>query len=120
MPVRSFGRMLHGCGADSLTWRTRRAAREANGAIVSTSIEDFVMAYEAASERYSQMEFRTCGKSGLKLPALSLGLWHNFGDTPPISTQRDILPPAFELGITQFDLANIGVQLYRRPETKFA
>src|SRR5471030_1905849 len=68
--------------------------------------EDFVMAYEAASERYSEMAYRTCGKSGLKLPALSLGLWHNFGDTTPISTQRDILRTAFDLGITHFDLAN--------------
>src|SRR6202166_3298605 len=68
--------------------------------------EDSVMAYEAASERYSQMAYRTCGKSGLKLPALSLGLWHNFGDTTPISTQREILRTAFDLGITHFDLAN--------------
>ncbi len=64
------------------------------------------MAYEAASERYTQMQFRTCGKSGLKLPALSLGLWHNLGDTTPISTQREILRAAFDLGVTHFDLAN--------------
>ncbi|MBY4794801.1 L-glyceraldehyde 3-phosphate reductase [Burkholderia multivorans] len=64
------------------------------------------MAYEAASERYADMQYRTCGKSGLKLPALSLGLWHNFGDSTPIATQRDILRTAFDLGITHFDLAN--------------
>jgi L-glyceraldehyde 3-phosphate reductase len=64
------------------------------------------MAYEAASARYSDMQYRTCGKSGLKLPALSLGLWHNFGDTTPLSTQRDILRTSFDLGITHFDLAN--------------
>ncbi|RQV06109.1 L-glyceraldehyde 3-phosphate reductase [Burkholderia cenocepacia] len=64
------------------------------------------MAYEAASERYAGMQYRTCGKSGLKLPALSLGLWHNFGDTTPISTQREILRTAFDLGINHFDLAN--------------
>jgi L-glyceraldehyde 3-phosphate reductase len=64
------------------------------------------MAYEAASNRYTEMQYRTCGKSGLKLPALSLGLWHNFGDTTPLSTQRDILRTAFDLGITHFDLAN--------------
>jgi L-glyceraldehyde 3-phosphate reductase len=64
------------------------------------------MAYEAASSRYAEMQYRTCGKSGLKLPALSLGLWHNFGDTTPLSTQRDILRTAFDLGITHFDLAN--------------
>ncbi|MGU7769760.1 L-glyceraldehyde 3-phosphate reductase [Burkholderia sp. MR1-5-21] len=64
------------------------------------------MAYEAASERYAGMQYRTCGKSGLKLPALSLGLWHNFGDTTPIATQREILRTAFDLGINHFDLAN--------------
>ncbi|AQQ33770.1 TPA: L-glyceraldehyde 3-phosphate reductase [Burkholderia cenocepacia] len=64
------------------------------------------MAYEAASERYAGMQYRTCGKSGLKLPALSLGLWHNFGDSTPISTQREILRTAFDLGINHFDLAN--------------
>jgi L-glyceraldehyde 3-phosphate reductase len=84
-----------------------------------TSIEDFVMAYEAASERYSQMEFRTCGKSGLKLPALSLGLWHNFGDTTPIATQREILRAAFDLGITHFDLANNYGPPYGSAETNF-
>ncbi|HGL4260007.1 L-glyceraldehyde 3-phosphate reductase [Burkholderia dolosa] len=64
------------------------------------------MAYEAASERYADMQYRTCGKSGLKLPALSLGLWHNFGDSTPIATQREILRTAFDLGINHFDLAN--------------
>ncbi|KAB0633201.1 L-glyceraldehyde 3-phosphate reductase [Burkholderia latens] len=64
------------------------------------------MAYEAATERYADMQYRTCGKSGLKLPALSLGLWHNFGDSTPIDTQRDILRTAFDLGINHFDLAN--------------
>ena len=64
------------------------------------------MAYEAASERYAGMQYRTCGISGLKLPALSLGLWHNFGDSTPISTQREILRTAFDLGINHFDLAN--------------
>src|ERR1700686_3269505 len=82
--------------------------------------EDSVMAYEAASERYSQMAYRTCGKSGLKLPALSLGLWHNFGDTTPISTQRDILRTAFDVGITHFDLANNYGPPYGSAETNFA
>ena len=77
------------------------------------------MAYEAASERYSQMEYRTCGRSGLKLPALSLGLWHNFGDTTPLSTQRDILRTAFDLGITHFDLANNYGPPYGSAETNF-
>ncbi|WP_144111213.1 L-glyceraldehyde 3-phosphate reductase [Paraburkholderia sp. BCC1886] len=77
------------------------------------------MAYEAASERYSDMQYRVCGKSGLKLPALSLGLWHNFGDTTPISTQRDILRTAFDLGITHFDLANNYGPPYGSAETNF-
>lgn len=77
------------------------------------------MAYEAASERYSDMQYRVCGKSGLKLPALSLGLWHNFGDTTPIATQREILRTAFDLGITHFDLANNYWPLYGSAETNF-
>src|SRR6202162_5416965 len=81
--------------------------------------EDSVMAYEAASERYSQMAYRTCGKSVLKLPALSLCLWHNFGDTTPVSTQRDILRTAFDLGITHFDLANNYGPPYGSAETNF-
>ncbi|UXU87747.1 L-glyceraldehyde 3-phosphate reductase [Burkholderia sp. S-53] len=77
------------------------------------------MAYEAASERYADMQYRTCGKSGLKLPALSLGLWHNFGDSTPISTQREILRTAFDLGINHFDLANNYGPPYGSAETNF-
>lgn len=63
--------------------------------------------YHAASDRYDgRVPYRTCGKSGLKLPAVSLGLWHNFGDATPFQTQRDMLRTAFDLGITHFDLAN--------------
>jgi L-glyceraldehyde 3-phosphate reductase len=64
------------------------------------------MNYQANSNRYSEMLYRVCGRSGLKLPSLSLGLWHNFGDTTPIEKQRNILCTAFDLGITHFDLAN--------------
>jgi L-glyceraldehyde 3-phosphate reductase len=64
------------------------------------------MNYQANSNRYSEMSYRACGRSGLKLPALSLGLWHNFGDTAPIERQSEILRTAFDLGITHFDLAN--------------
>ena len=64
------------------------------------------MNYHANPNRYSEMVYRVCGRSGLKLPALSLGLWHNFGDTTPIEKQREILRTAFDLGITHFDLAN--------------
>lgn len=52
------------------------------------------------------MEYRFCGRSGLKLPVISLGLWHNFGDTTPYSTQRDIILHAFDKGVTHIDLAN--------------
>jgi L-glyceraldehyde 3-phosphate reductase len=65
------------------------------------------MQYHANAARYNgTVPYRTCGKSGLKLPAVSLGLWHNFGDATPLQTQRDMLRTAFDLGITHFDLAN--------------
>jgi len=62
--------------------------------------------YLPSPDRYASMPYRRCGRSGLKLPAVSLGLWHNFGDEQPIDSQRAILRRAFDLGITHFDLAN--------------
>ncbi|MEU9013332.1 L-glyceraldehyde 3-phosphate reductase [Streptomyces sp. NPDC048479] len=62
--------------------------------------------YRAAADRYESMEYRRTGRSGLKLPALSLGLWHNFGDDRTLDSQRAILRRAFDLGVTHFDLAN--------------
>jgi len=62
--------------------------------------------YVANKARYEKMKYNRCGRSGLKLPALSLGLWHNFGDTEPFENQREILRYAFDTGITHFDLAN--------------
>lgn len=62
--------------------------------------------YRAATDRYSSMEYRRTGRSGLKLPAVSLGLWHNFGDDKSLDSQRAILRRAFDLGVTHFDLAN--------------
>ncbi|MET9407302.1 L-glyceraldehyde 3-phosphate reductase [Streptomyces sp. NPDC002935] len=62
--------------------------------------------YRAATERYDAMEYRRAGRSGLKLPAISLGLWHNFGDDRALDPQRAILRRAFDLGVTHFDLAN--------------
>jgi len=59
-----------------------------------------------SSTRYNEMIYRRCGKSGLKLPAISLGLWHNFGGVDPLENQRAIVHRAFDLGITHFDLAN--------------
>jgi L-glyceraldehyde 3-phosphate reductase len=64
------------------------------------------MTYVAAPDRYQQMNYRRCGRSGIDLPEVSLGLWHNFGTDRPMDTQRAILRRAFDLGITHFDLAN--------------
>jgi L-glyceraldehyde 3-phosphate reductase len=64
------------------------------------------MTYVPATDRYSKMLYRRCGRSGLKLPAISLGLWHNFGGDTPHETKRAIVRKAFDLGITHFDLAN--------------
>lgn len=62
--------------------------------------------YRAAPDRYDSMEYRRTGRSGLKLPAISLGLWHNFGDDRTLDSQREILRRAFDIGVTHFDLAN--------------
>ncbi|HHU0689912.1 L-glyceraldehyde 3-phosphate reductase [Citrobacter sp. Marseille-Q3906] len=64
------------------------------------------MVYRADENRYQTMEYRRCGQSGLKLPVISLGLWHNFGDTTQVENSRSLLQRAFDLGITHFDLAN--------------
>ncbi|NLE13603.1 MAG: L-glyceraldehyde 3-phosphate reductase [Clostridiales bacterium] len=64
------------------------------------------MPYTPADSRYNKMPYRRCGRSGLKLPAISLGLWHNFGDITPFGVQQKILRTAFDSGITHFDLAN--------------
>jgi L-glyceraldehyde 3-phosphate reductase len=64
------------------------------------------MSYTPAQNRYDTMKYRRCGASGLRLPAISLGLWHNFGHDTPHQTKRDICRTAFDLGITHFDLAN--------------
>ncbi|GAB3334137.1 aldo/keto reductase [Marivirga atlantica] len=62
--------------------------------------------YEASASRYEQMQYRRCGRSGIQLPLLSLGLWHNFGDKSDLRESRNILRTAFDNGITHFDLAN--------------
>ena len=65
------------------------------------------MSYDAAEDRYDEkMPYRRCGRSGLLLPEISLGLWQNFGDESPLAAQREILRRAFDLGVTHFDLAN--------------
>lgn len=77
------------------------------------------MNYQPASDRYEHMPYRRCGKSGLMLPAISLGLWHNFGDITPFETQQSILRKAFDLGITHFDLANNYGPPYGEAERNF-
>jgi L-glyceraldehyde 3-phosphate reductase len=77
------------------------------------------MPYSAAADRYDQLAYRRCGRSGLKLPAVSLGLWHNFGDDMPFETQRAILRRAFDRGVTHFDLANNYGPPYGSAETNF-
>ena len=62
--------------------------------------------YQPAADRYDNMVYRRCGKSGVQLPAISLGLWHNFGEDTPHATKRAMCQTAFDLGITHFDLAN--------------
>ncbi len=64
------------------------------------------MTYVADDNRYSVQPYRRCGRSGLDLPAVSLGFWHNFGDDKPLETQRAVMRRAFDLGVTHFDLAN--------------
>jgi L-glyceraldehyde 3-phosphate reductase len=64
------------------------------------------MSYVAAEDRYTKHPYRRCGRSGIQLPEVSLGLWQNFGDESPLATQRAILRRAFDLGVTHFDLAN--------------
>jgi L-glyceraldehyde 3-phosphate reductase len=77
------------------------------------------MSYSAADDRYTNTLFRTAGRSGLKLPPVSLGLWHNFGADTPIEQQRAILRTAFDLGVTHFDLANNYGTPYGSAESNF-
>jgi len=75
--------------------------------------------YLAVDARYEKMTYRRCGRSGVRLPAVSLGLWHNFGHAQPVGLQRAILRRAFDLGITHFDLANNYGPPYGSAETNF-
>src|SRR5579872_6407679 len=77
------------------------------------------MTYVPAGERYDRMVYRRCGRSGLKLPAVSLGLWQNFGNDRPFELNRAIVRRAFDLGITHFDLANNYGPPYGSAETNF-
>jgi L-glyceraldehyde 3-phosphate reductase len=75
--------------------------------------------YVPAGDRYEQIPYRRCGRSGLRLPAISLGLWQNFGDDRPLQDSRAILRRAFDLGITHFDLANNYGPPYGSAESNF-
>jgi L-glyceraldehyde 3-phosphate reductase len=77
------------------------------------------MTFTAAADRYDSMKYRRTGRSGLKLPEISLGLWHNFGHERPFATQRDICLRAFDLGVTHFDLANNYGPPYGSAEVNF-
>ena len=75
--------------------------------------------YQPQADRYQRMEYRRCGKSGLKLPMVSLGLWHNFGAITPFDVQQSLLRTAFDCGITHFDLANNYGPPYGEAERNF-
>ena len=69
-------------------------------------LRTYCVIYAAADDRYGRMQYKRSGRSGLKLPAISLGLWHSFGHDRPLDSGRAIVRRAFDLGITHFDLAN--------------
>ncbi len=77
------------------------------------------MTYVADTDRYERIPYRRCGRSGLLLPAISLGLWHNFGDDRPLDVQRAILRRAFDMGVTHFDLENNSGPPYGSAEINF-
>jgi L-glyceraldehyde 3-phosphate reductase len=77
------------------------------------------MTHIAAADRYDSMDYRRCGRSGLKLPPLSLGLWHNFGHDRPLELARSMILRAFDLGVTHFDLANNYGPPYGSAESNF-
>ena len=75
--------------------------------------------YIPAPDRYQKMRYRRCGNSGVMLPMISLGLWHNFGNITPFGVQQSLLRTAFDCGITHFDLANNYGPPYGEAETNF-
>jgi L-glyceraldehyde 3-phosphate reductase len=77
------------------------------------------MIYSADADRYDRMTYRRCGRSGLQLPVISLGLWQNFGDVTPLDVQRAIMHRAFDRGVTHFDLANNYGPPYGSAEANF-
>src|ERR687897_654799 len=101
----------------------RPGSRSAGSSTTSTPVcwttSPSAMTYAAAADRYATMPYRRVGDSGLRLPAISLGLWHNFGDETPSSNQRAILRRAFDRGITHIDLANNYGPPYGAAEANF-
>lgn len=93
---------------DTTTDGAERSSHTNDASTAPVAQQQFDTAWAPDPHRYEApgAVYRRCGRSGLDLPAISLGLWHNFGDDHPLSAQRDILRTAFDLGITQFDLAN--------------
>ena len=75
--------------------------------------------YTPDEKRYEKIPYRRCGRSGLMLPAISLGLWHNFGNITPLETQQNLLRTAFDNGITHFDIANNYGPPYGEAERNF-
>jgi L-glyceraldehyde 3-phosphate reductase len=86
---------------------------------VAPTLPERTPMFDASAARYDTMAYRRCGRSGLQLPAIALGLWHNFGDSTPLQTQRAMLRTAFDLGITHFDLANNYGPPYGSAEANF-
>jgi len=82
------------------------AVRKHSLAFFEKAYYDFSMVYKAKEDRYETMKYRRCGKSGIQLPEISLGLWHNFGGADCLETGRETVLAAFDAGITHFDLAN--------------
>jgi L-glyceraldehyde 3-phosphate reductase len=114
------------CACSSSSRTTRREQSAVSGRNEDTGIaspvttgQDPRMGYSAAGTRYDSMTYRRTGRSGLDLPAISLGLWHNFGDDMPFDRQRAILRGAFDRGVTHFDLANNYGPPYGSAETNF-
>src|SRR5258708_7434594 len=110
-------------GRRSGPWRLRPHGRHQDSRASRRSAElgksgDMTI-YVPAEDRYESMSYRRCGRSGLLLPAVSLGLWQNFGVERPLDIQRAILRRAFDLGVTHFDLANNYGPPYGSAETNF-
>ena len=105
--VRALDGALAALGDEALAGgRDHRRGVPGRGGDPSTLMQDGGMTFEAAEDRYDTDHYRYAGRSGLKLPLLSLGLWQNFGTDRPEETQRAILRRAFDRGVTHFDLAN--------------